>query len=1361
MRKFITALVTIAMLVSLMPQAVFAAQNEGTTLRLVKTEGTVKVENATGKEISYTSNMKLYSNYKITTGAASYAWISLDDSKAAKLDANSVVEVQKSGKKLTLYLSSGELFFNVTSPLNSDESFQIKTSTMTTGIRGTSGTVCVVNQSISEVYMFTGEASIYAENPAAGLSKTGIVKAGQKATSLIAQDAMAQTGQKVDILIENYKEEEVSGSAAMEIASDTDLQQKMREQTDLDVDKIIQLKDQLLAADQKAAQEKQEEIDELAAQQEFAKEVDPLFKESGAGGGGGGGGGAAVQPSSIVTVYTANELLEAIKRFNNSNEDMEIIIGQEIALSANEVIQVELTDGTLTLNLSTAGIDLVETIQNNGNLIITNQQGYLTMTQQGTDALINADGASLTLQNATITAPGATGITNQAGAQFTMTGGTIISQLDISNDTGATVTISGGSLSGDECLENYGTATITGMDLSNGFINYGNATLTNCSATGDGVTPPIINNGEELVIENGSFQGGATQAIDNQQGSLQVTGTAISTASYANGALTNNSEAILEDCTVVSGSDVGIQSGAAATSLSITGGSITPSSNEDAIGVANTSGDLVVDGVTISTASDLNRISNQSTGNISILNMDPMTIPDGFSDEPSSITIVNTQVIYNTLEVPAGKTMTLENLPTITVQDKISNQGTLHVKSGELSIGTNGIENTGELAFEDTQITLNGSGIIMNTGRGVDATFTGGSLSISMADAELLNVTTGNEVTLNNCTVMIGEDCAGAINNQGGTVNILGGTQITGSTSKIIENTGTLVIDAADGASPTIQSDAQIREDPITGDIIENYVVYNTGTFTLGDGALAYTSDFADNKVVVNENSFTMTGGSLTGSSCVLVNIGQTEITGGILENNGTDISQPVIQNELGSTLTLDGGQINSVYLGVRNLSTVTVGQDAKIECDSCCIENGDFNAEGTVNIDGGSLISPDCIFNTNGTVNITGGSLQTEYTGIYNALGEVEMTDGKITTIDGYGIYNESGDITVTGGSIVVTGDGTAIEDMDSVDTTKTLTFGGNAQIEVQTASSPNANSAAIRNNSSDVTISGGTIESDGTYLLHNRYTLNITGGTLSGSAEIFLDEDDVAISGDTQIEGSGDSCILVGPNASVTVSDTVTIENTKSSNAACIIAEGQVEINNGTFILNCSSYGDGSNAIVRVDGDGSVVVAGGKFQPGSYGSGFLVLSQNGNVEMNDGTIEATSTNSRGISISNGTFQMNGGSIEADGNGSKGISLTGGNFTQDGGSIVSTSSGVCIEVLEGAILGTLSLNSGTISADDSDSMAVYYSASTGNITFSLTDYDSIVLRAVTEGNVIFGYTDPSFNFIDRGDGYWTFCRLL
>ena len=112
-----------------------------TSMHLRKTEGTVDVSDGEGKELTPKGNLGLYSGYQVGTQAESYAWIDLDRVKLTKLDADSQIEINKEGKKLEIDVKSGSLFFNVTEPLDDDETLDIVTSTMIIGIRGTCGWV--------------------------------------------------------------------------------------------------------------------------------------------------------------------------------------------------------------------------------------------------------------------------------------------------------------------------------------------------------------------------------------------------------------------------------------------------------------------------------------------------------------------------------------------------------------------------------------------------------------------------------------------------------------------------------------------------------------------------------------------------------------------------------------------------------------------------------------------------------------------------------------------------------------------------------------------------------------------------------------------------------------------------------------------------------------------------------------------------------------------------------------------------------------------------------------------------------------------------------------------------------------------
>ena len=122
-----------------------AEDNTAATMRIKKTEGAVKVAESTGREVSILKNMKLKNGHEVGTEEESYAWISLDDVKLLKMDALSEAIIRKKGKKLEILLESGNLFFEVSEPLGDEEVLNIRTSTMTVGIRGTSGWLNIID----------------------------------------------------------------------------------------------------------------------------------------------------------------------------------------------------------------------------------------------------------------------------------------------------------------------------------------------------------------------------------------------------------------------------------------------------------------------------------------------------------------------------------------------------------------------------------------------------------------------------------------------------------------------------------------------------------------------------------------------------------------------------------------------------------------------------------------------------------------------------------------------------------------------------------------------------------------------------------------------------------------------------------------------------------------------------------------------------------------------------------------------------------------------------------------------------------------------------------------------------------------
>ena len=118
-----------------------AATARATTMQLEKTEGTVTLKTQNGSTRKITKGMRLYNGNTLSTAKYSYAHISLDSTKAVKLDQSSSATLRQSGKQLELLVKSGKLFFNVSKKLSAKESMNVRTSTMVTGVRGTCGVV--------------------------------------------------------------------------------------------------------------------------------------------------------------------------------------------------------------------------------------------------------------------------------------------------------------------------------------------------------------------------------------------------------------------------------------------------------------------------------------------------------------------------------------------------------------------------------------------------------------------------------------------------------------------------------------------------------------------------------------------------------------------------------------------------------------------------------------------------------------------------------------------------------------------------------------------------------------------------------------------------------------------------------------------------------------------------------------------------------------------------------------------------------------------------------------------------------------------------------------------------------------------
>lgn len=458
------------------------------TLRLEKAEGTVTVSTAAGRTVSTTDGMRLYSGYALETETASYAYVSLDSTKAVKLDASSRGEVSKSGKKLELKAVSGKLFFNVTAPVKEDESLNIRTSTMVTGVRGTAGWVEVVDRSASRIHLLEGTLTVTAAEPSTGELRRTVITGGQTVTAAV--NGASRPGQQASLTVTELREEDVPAFVAVELAKDAALQEKVAKNSPLSVEEIIRGAEDWLRGEQAAAAAAERALrDQLGG----GSGVDQVFpdRRDDADSGDGGSSDTPVTPPAPEPPVT-----ETVRTLDDPT-------AAELTAALNE-------SGVTRVNVTNAGksdrSDLhTGTYHVGGDQTLTIQSGTLTvgggktLTVEGT--MVNAGELSII---GTMDVNG--NFTNDTNGQVLVTsemslhvnqGGTMVNRgtVTAAGKNGARLEISG-------TLTNTGTAALGNEDGSGMLRVTDTGTLTNTS------TGTITVRGKSIVFNTGRFENG-------------------------------------------------------------------------------------------------------------------------------------------------------------------------------------------------------------------------------------------------------------------------------------------------------------------------------------------------------------------------------------------------------------------------------------------------------------------------------------------------------------------------------------------------------------------------------------------------------------------------------------------------------------------------------------------------------------------------------------------------------------------------------------------------------------------------------------------------------------------------------------
>ncbi len=372
-RKIISLTLVFLMIFSMF-NTVFAEEITSAVMRIVSIEGTVTVTNQSGKNITARENMKLQNGYTIETAASSYVHISLDDNKAIKLDGLTKCTVNKKGNNLELLLDTGKILYDVSAPLDSSETMNIRTSTMVTGIRGTIGLVTSNSNNESSNEVYEGE-TLDTSKDNSGTTKTVVTKAGTKTTA--TKDNQAGS---VEQKQEPIDESNQPGFVSKHFSEDSESADRVKSNSDVDVDEIIGQKDANIERDENNQNNAQKDAE---SEVEDA-EVDNTFDTNT----GSSGGSSGPSTTTLTAPFEGADITDAFDTYDvvtlSASENIEAVELGAFDVPAGKTLNIS---SGFTLNL-TGSLNVAGTVNvNEGaalNLVGLNIEGTVNVNEGAT-----------------------------------------------------------------------------------------------------------------------------------------------------------------------------------------------------------------------------------------------------------------------------------------------------------------------------------------------------------------------------------------------------------------------------------------------------------------------------------------------------------------------------------------------------------------------------------------------------------------------------------------------------------------------------------------------------------------------------------------------------------------------------------------------------------------------------------------------------------------------------------------------------------------------------------------------------------------------------------------------------------------
>jgi uncharacterized protein YjdB len=438
-------------------------------------------------------------------------------------------------------------------------------------------------------------------------------------------------------------------------------------------------------------------------------------------------------------VYTITGDVTVTGNNNTSNRHLEVLAGSEASITLeNATINVSSYSGTSPLKLNTYA-NVTLTIKGTNSLTAGNNQAGINVPK---DTTLSISGSAL---SDTLTAAGGSHAAGIGGGN----GG-----------DGGTITISGGvvtATSGDSGDDGAGIGGGYGRSGENITISGGTVNAT--SGDGAGIGGGALGNGGTITISGGTVNAAS----------------------------------------VYKGAGIGGENGDNSVTITISGGKIDATGGNGRAGIGGE--DIIICGkAEITAAGGAGAINGGSTGSpgnqfiAANVNNDPTESykVEGSPTLPAGLTA----------NIPAGKSMTVPEDSTLTVEGTINNEGELSVEGEVAIIGTGKLDNK-----KDGAVTIVDGGILGNNGALEN------SGSVTVEDGGTLD----NKGTLaNDGSVTI--EKGGTLENDGDLIN---------QGSVTIEKGGGFTGNGAVGGNPVMYAGADVSKPAVNGAPTETMIIVN------------------------------------------------------------------------------------------------------------------------------------------------------------------------------------------------------------------------------------------------------------------------------------------------------------------------------------------------------------------------------------------------------------------------------------------------------------------------------------------------------------------------------------------------------